>query len=112
MGCLYGRARHAKGGIGMGLDRRVGRPSRAAVAAGLAWVAAGLLLPPAAVAQPPARPAGDQAPAAADLTTRYRFLERYTTTDKVGPGVIGTYRVGFRETETTTTDAPRGAPSS
>jgi hypothetical protein len=50
-------------------------------------------------------------PATADLSTRYRFLERPSV--NAGPqaeGVVGAYRVALRETLTKTTDQPQGAP--
>jgi hypothetical protein len=100
-------------GIGMS-SRPSGGPTRAlspraAVAAGSCWL---VLL---AIAPRPARAQVDNPPPAnapaADLVTRYRFIERYTTQpDKAGPGVIGPYQVAFKSIVTVTTDNPRGAP--
>jgi hypothetical protein len=46
----------------------------------------------------------------ADLTSRYRFLERYTTDDKVNPGTLGPCRVAILEVVKDSFDSPQGAP--
>jgi hypothetical protein len=93
----------------MGLDHKGGHRRRVVVA-GLTWVAAGLLIPSSGRAQDAPQPDRGRAPAA-DLATRYRLLERYTTNDeKAGPGVVGTYKVAFKETESVSQENPRGAP--
>ena len=57
-------------------------------------------------------PAGEQPPSAvADLTMRYRFIERYATTEDPGnPQEIVQSKVGVVETIKTEIDNPRGAP--
>ncbi len=59
-----------------------------------------------------AAPSGEQPPSAvADLTLRYRFIERYATTEDPGsPQEIVQSKVGVVETIKTEIDNPRGAP--
>lgn len=65
-----------------------------------------LLIAAPATAQPPAAP-----PIAHDLTTRYRFIEIYTTTDARAPaGSIGLYRVAYRLKESQAIDQAGGTP--
>jgi hypothetical protein len=66
----------------------------------------------AAVLTVPAQEAKEAAPAsAADLSTRYRFQEKPTINAGPNPeGVMGPYRVAFRETIATTTERPQAAP--
>ena len=58
----------------------------------------------------PAAP-GTQAAEQPDLSTRYRFRERYTPSPTPPEGTIGQYRVALRETDTTTVDRPRATPT-
>lgn len=87
----------------------------AAVAAGV-WLAQGSITP--ARGQQPNPPAAessqDKAAAAnVDINTRYRFRERYAleAAPGVGTGLIGQYRVAFRESATTTVERPQAAPT-
>lgn len=49
--------------------------------------------------------------ASAQTGPKYRFYETYTTDADPGPGRIGQARVAFRETMTTSSETPRGAPN-
>lgn len=47
----------------------------------------------------------------ADLTSRYRFVERYATKDEtIPPGSLGAYRVSLVEVFKDSTDTPKAAP--
>ena len=60
---------------------------------------------PATPTAPPASPPGN------DLSTRYRFLERYSPTEeKPRPELVGQYRVAIRETVREVIENLRGAP--
>jgi hypothetical protein len=55
----------------------------------------------------PAEPASDKQ----DVSQRYRFLERYSTTDDpTRPELLIQYKVGFRENVKRTREKPQGAP--
>jgi hypothetical protein len=67
--------------------------------------------PPAAAAQgPPPSPAAESG-SPADLTTRFHFLERYSSTEERSRlDAIGPYKVGVRETNKVLIEKPQGAP--
>jgi hypothetical protein len=70
---------------------------------------------PASAPAQPSTPPGELTPSAvADLTMRYRFLERYAKTDDGKPNLpeIVQTKVGVVETIKTKIDNPRGAPES
>lgn len=85
------------------------RSRGAGAATGLVGV---LLLAGAAAGQRPGRPEDAKAaPAAGDLSTRYRLREKPTlAAGKAPEGTVGQYRVAFREKITTIVDQPRSAP--
>jgi hypothetical protein len=69
--------------------------------------------PPANPTQPgaAAEEGAGKIPQVADLTTRYRFIEHYTTDpSKAQPGEVGQYRVASRDVIRIVTDKPPGAP--
>lgn len=90
------------------------RAARATVAALLLFVAAiaPAQVPPADPAPAtPADPAQDVPATPIDLTTRYRFIERYTPkADAVRDGMIGVYQVASQETIETVIELPQAAP--
>lgn len=51
-------------------------------------------------------------PADAQQGAKYRFYETYTTEASPAPGAIGQAQVAFRETMSSSTETPRGAPES
>ena len=100
------------------------RPSRLiwgtwSTAAAILWAGliglAAWLLPLAAAgraaqAVPAPAPPSDAAPVA-DLSTRFRFIERYSVEgEKPRPEVIGQYRVAIRETNKRVLERPQEAP--
>jgi hypothetical protein len=99
-----------------------GAPWRNAVAVGLVMAAAGLGLGRASraaqapdLSQPPTTAPAPSSPAetrpVADLTTRYHFVERYSSTeDRERPEQIGQYRMEINETIRVVTENARGAP--
>src|SRR4051794_15473105 len=86
---------------------------RVVATAGLALVAFGPWARPVCFAQAAPRDQATTTPAAvADLSTRYRFSERYTARDeKVEFGAIGQYQVAFKQTVTSIAETPRGTPT-
>lgn len=82
--------------------------------AGRALVLASLVLAPAFcghAAAPQDRPNDDPTGPKGDLSTRYRFQERYTTgaaNAKIVPGAILAYKAAYREVIKQVTDAPKG----
>ena len=87
---------------------------RSRVAVRWGWLAA---LAAVLVARPPAAAAQGPPPSAAesgspvDLTTRFHFLERYSSTEERSRlDAIGPYKVGVRETNKVLIEKPQGAP--
>jgi hypothetical protein len=74
-----------------------------------------LLLPGAALSQETPKGKEGSTPAKTqkftDLTTRYRFIERYTSQDdKAGPGIVGSYRVAILDVIRDSVESSQGAP--
>src|SRR4051812_13787358 len=90
------------------------RWSRSIVPARVGWCAAlavGLALPQPSGRAQESPPRTAEGPASADVTTQFRFSERYQSTEERSRlDAIGPYRVAIRETIKTLVENPQAAP--
>jgi hypothetical protein len=67
--------------------------------------------PPPPVTEAPVASTPAKTQKFADLTVRYHFSERYTTDEaRIGPGVVGSYRVAILDSVKDSIESPQGAP--